>query len=285
MITAAQLKSLFPKIKNEDKWIIAMTELFPKFNITNSKRIAMFLAQCGHESGGFSVFSENLNYSANSLNIVFSKYFKNAGRDANLYAKKPEQIANIVYANRMGNDLPGDGFKYRGRGPIQITGRNNYKQLSIDTGLDCLNNPDILASDIDASLLSAIWFWNKNKLNNFADIDDVKGSTRIINGGFNGLEDRTNLWKSISSIIGNTYNQLPLTAVSDIEEKASAVVSSSIQRGSSGDIVKQIQTALKLKADGQFGINTENAVKKFQKEHSLLPDGVVGPKTLEKLLG
>ena len=144
MIRKDLFKKLYPKAKNVDLVFDALSEYLPKYNIDNNRRIAGFIAQCGHESGGFTVFSENLNYSESGLNVVFPKYFKNAGRNAKEYARNPEKIANVVYANRMGNNKPGDGWKYRGRGAIQITGKDNYTAFSKDTGIDAVNNPDVL---------------------------------------------------------------------------------------------------------------------------------------------
>lgn len=162
--------------------------LLSNYGITTTKRLAMFFAQLDHESNLIPV-SENLNYSAERLLQVFPKYFN---RDNVMeYARKPEKIANRVYANRMGNGTEGSGYgwKYRGRGFIQLTGRNNYLLLSKDTRIDYLNNPDWLLREPDA-MISALWFWQKNKLNSFADRGDVVGATRVINGGTNGLSDR-----------------------------------------------------------------------------------------------
>ena len=160
--------------------------------INTPLRLAHFFTQIEHESN-LKPISENLNYSAASLKRVFSKYFPTL-KIANDYAKNPVRIANRVYANRMGNgdEKSGDGWKYRGRGFIQITGKNNYKSLSEDKGIDYLNNPDKLLNEAD-SMLSACWFWNKNGLNAFADADNIEEATRRINGGYNGLEHRKKL--------------------------------------------------------------------------------------------
>ena len=194
-ITVEQFKELFPKNKNPEEWTEAINDILPDFEINTPKRVAAFLAQCGHESAGFSVLKENLNYSADGLNNIFPKYFKNAGRDANQYARQPEKIANVVYANRMGNgdEASGDGWRYRGRGPIQLTGKDNYRAFANDYFEDpqtLLDDPDLLIDHIPTSLLAAVWFWQKNKLNVQADAGDIKTMTKKINGGFIGLEDR-----------------------------------------------------------------------------------------------
>ena len=150
--------------------------------INTQKRLAMFFAQLDHESG-LKPISENLNYSEEGLLKTFPKYFTK--ETAKNYARKPEKIANRVYANRMGNgsESSGDGWKYRGRGFIQLTGKENY----INAGY--VNKPDLLLNEADAMIV-AVWFWTKNKLNSYADKGDVKGATRVINGGTNGLKDR-----------------------------------------------------------------------------------------------
>ena len=286
MLTAQQFKQLFPNAKEPEGWVNAMNEVFPKYEINTPKRIAAFLAQCGHESAGWTVFSENLYYSAKSLNAVFPKYFVKAGRDANLYAKQPEKIANVIYAGRMGNTADGDGYKFRGRGPIQLTGKENYTAFGKAMGVDVLTNPDVVSTDKKIALMSAIWFWNKSGLNALADKDDIKTMTKRINGGYIGLEDRIAHWKSALTMLGNAPTVAPVATVTKEEDEDTQVETPSIvRRGMKGDIVKEIQTALKLTADGIFGPGTEAAVKKFQADHSLTADGVVGPMTLEKLLG
>jgi len=194
MITAEQFKHLFPRAQDPDSWAESMANVFPTYEINTPHRIAAFLAQCGHESGGWTTFQENLNYSAQGLCTTFKKYFSSI-EVANAYARKPEKIANRVYGSRMGNgpEESGDGWKYRGRGPIQLTGKSNYTQFAkdmFDDWQNLLDNPDWVTEDKDFALMSAIWFWNKNKLNVQADAGDIKLMTKKINGGYIGLEDR-----------------------------------------------------------------------------------------------
>ena len=158
-------------------------------------RAAHFFAQTAHETGGFKAFSENLNYSADGLNKIFPKYFKNAGRDANAFARNPEKIANIVYASRMGNgDIEsGDGWKYRGRGALQLTGKSNYEAFAKYLGHnEVLENPDTVATKY--AFESAMFFFERNKLWAICDkgINDaaILELTKRINGGTHGLEDR-----------------------------------------------------------------------------------------------
>lgn len=162
--------------------------LLARNGITTKQRKAMFFAQLDHESG-LKPISENLNYSAEGLLRVFGKYFTPI--TAKQYARQPQKIANRVYANRMGNgsELSGEGWKYRGRGFIQLTGKNNYQELSKWSNVDYVNEPDKLLNEADA-MISALWFWTTNNLNSFADKGDVLGATKRINGGTNGLADR-----------------------------------------------------------------------------------------------
>ena len=181
-----------------DAVISMIPETAAKFNINTPLRLAHFLAQCGHESGGFKATSENLNYSAKGLNGIFKKYFPTL-ESALPYERKPEKIANKVYANRMANgtESSGDGYKFRGRGYIQLTGKDNYTQFGKAIGEDILSNPDVVSGKY--ALLSAAWFWSKNGLNNLADggsTDAVVTSiTKRVNGGTIGLADRIKHFK------------------------------------------------------------------------------------------
>ena len=193
--TEQKLAKILTRNKHVDEWYEAMTVQLPQFEVTTAKRVAAFVAQCAHESADFTVLSENLNYSADALNKLFGKYFAAAGRDAAPYHRKPQMIANVIYANRMGNGdtASGDGYKYRGRGPIQLTGKANYHAFATDFFEDpetVMDDPDLVTDDVPTSLYSALWFWNKNKLNKYADSSDIKGMTKVINGGYIGLEDR-----------------------------------------------------------------------------------------------
>lgn len=166
--------------------------LLDSYYVNTPLRIAHFMAQIEHESG-LKPISENLNYSAQGLGKIFKKYFPTIEL-CNKYAKRPQDIANVVYANRMGNGGTSsfDGWNYRGRGFIQLTGKNNYLLLSKDTKIDFVNNPDLLLEEANA-MIGALWFWNKNKLNELADKNDIIAITKRINGGLNGIEHRKEL--------------------------------------------------------------------------------------------
>lgn len=164
--------------------------LLGNYKINTPLRLAHFFAQLAHESN-LKPIEENLNYSEAGLLKTFPKYFNK--EQAKQYARKPQAIANRVYANRMGNgdEKSGDGWNYRGRGFIQLTGRNNYLLLSKDTRIDYISNPDLLLNEAD-SMIAALWYWSKNNLNTHADKDDILTITKRINGGTNGLTDRKN---------------------------------------------------------------------------------------------
>lgn len=198
-LSEEKFNSLYPRaIENT---YFYLRDLLLRNKIDTKDRIFMFIAQCGHESAGFSVTTENLNYSEKALLSVFGKYFGNPPKaNANQYARKPEKIANLVYANRMGNgpESSGDGWKYRGRGFIQLTGKNNYEIFQKDMNIEL---PDVnLVANVELAVLSAVWYWNKNNLNRFADVKDIKGCTRAINGGYNGLDDREKQYNRLYQI-------------------------------------------------------------------------------------
>ena len=192
-VTLELLQKICPNTKASvlSRYVDPLNKVGEAFDLfQNNKRMAAFLAQVAHESGEFNFIQENLNYSAQSLYITFKKYFQSV--DAALpYAHKPEKIANKVYANRMGNgdEASGDGYAYCGRGLIQITGRQNYTKFAIavdmtrDEVVNYMKTPE-------GALASAVWYWETNKLNAYADNDDFTGLTRRINGGIIGLEDR-----------------------------------------------------------------------------------------------
>lgn len=193
MITLSLLKTINPKTRTSilEKYVDPLNDVCDYYEITQTnERLAAFLAQISHESGGFNFVVENLNYGAKGLMTTFKKYFPTEEL-AKQYERKPEKIANRVYANRMSNgpEESGDGFKFRGRGLIQLTGRHNYTrfaealEISIDECVEYMETPEGACS-------SAGWFWDNNNLNKFCDNNDFVGLTKRINGGTIGLEDR-----------------------------------------------------------------------------------------------
>ena len=189
---------------NVDKWIIPLQNTFQRYDISTPQRVAMFIAQIAHESGNFQWLEENLNYSAKGLQIVFSRYFPTLEL-ANIYARQPEKIANRVYANRNGNsdELSGDGWKFRGRGCMGLTFKNNYMNFSAHYFNDYrLTNDPSPVSQPELAIASAGWFWWIHDLNNQADKGNIETCTKIINGGLNGYSDRVNKWKAIKNVLG-----------------------------------------------------------------------------------
>lgn len=193
MVTLEILQAICPKTKKT-----VLSGYVEPLNVTadyyemfvNKKRIAGFLAQIAHESGGFNFVIENLNYSADGLRKIFSKYFTTQEL-ASQYARQPDKIANRVYANRMknGDEVSGDGFKFRGRGLIQLTGRDNYTRFSEALGISIEETIQYLETP-NGAVVSAGWFWDNNNLNKYCDNDDFIGLTKRINGGTIGLADR-----------------------------------------------------------------------------------------------
>jgi putative chitinase len=188
--TEAKFKECLPSAPHADQWFLAIESILPDYEIDTPARVAAWLGQTAHESGNYRALRENLNYSAEGLTKIFKKYFPTL-EAAKPYARNPEKIANRVYANRMGNgdEASGDGWKYRGRGLIQLTGKNNYEAFaeSIEESVD-----DVVAflETYEGAVQSACWFWETNNLNRWADKGDILTLTKRINGGTIGLEDR-----------------------------------------------------------------------------------------------
>jgi putative chitinase len=202
-LTASQLKQMVPGITHADHWIEAFDQLLPDYEINTPKRVAAFIAQCAHESGGFRFLKENLNYKAESLMKTFPKYFSD--RDtANAYAKQPIKIANRVYANRMGNgdEASGDGYRYCGRGLIQLTGKTNYDWFAASLEISSTEASEYLET-FEGAAQSACWFWESNNLNVEADAGDIKKMTKKINGGYIGLDDRIKHYEHALHVLGS----------------------------------------------------------------------------------
>lgn len=200
-----QLKQLLPKNPYVNHWHDALSQLLPQYEINTAQRVCAFIAQCSHESGGFMVLKENLNYKATSLRKIFPKYFPDdtiAQRYASL-PNKQEAIANRVYANRMGNgpEESGDGYRYCGRGLIQLTGRQNYTWFAASLDMTPEEATEYLGT-FEGAAQSACWFWETNKLNQWADAGDIVTLTKRINGGTIGLEDRIKHYEHALHILG-----------------------------------------------------------------------------------
>lgn len=282
-MTEAQLKAMINNNPKSAEWFEALAEIMPKYEIDTPERIAGFIAQCAHESADFKRLEENLNYSEKALLSVFGRYFGKGGKKRNAaeYARNPEMIANYVYQDEfrtkkgaMGNVEEGDGWRFRGRGLKQLTGRNNYTAFGKTVGMSAEEAAEYVATPKGA-VESACWFWDTNKLNAIADTGDIVKMTKKINGGTIGLEDRKKRYEQAMAILGG---EVDLSAPSvDMSEVISV--------GSRGATVQAVQEFLGIGADGVFGPGTKRAVKAWQAANGLTADGVAGPATLKKMFG
>lgn len=189
-LSEEQLSQMIPGNQNVHEWWEALIAVLLEYDLTSPERAAAFISQCAHESNNFTAIKENLNYRAVTLRKVFPKYFPVDSLAAQ-YEHKPELIANRIYGNRMGNgnEESGDGFRYCGRGLIQLTGKHNYQNFADSIGMPIEDMPEYLAT-FEGAVKSAAWFWNTNNINNLADTGDVLAVTKKINGGVIGYDDR-----------------------------------------------------------------------------------------------
>lgn len=201
--TKEKLSQILTGNEQSDDWFFALDEVLPQYEIDTILRVTGFLAQTCHESRNYTALHENLNYKAETLLRVFPKYFNKT--TAQQYAHKREMIANRVYGNRMGNgpENSGDGYKYRGRGILQITGKNNYSECSqfIFNDETLIVNPDLIETDMNIAIKSACWYWSINNINQYCDEQDLEGMTKAINGGLNGIDDRIEKYNSTLEIL------------------------------------------------------------------------------------
>ena len=280
------LAAMIPGNKDVDAWHAALVDVLPKYGINTERRMAHFISQCAHESNNFRSLSENLNYSEKALKAVFGRYFGSAPKaDAAEYARNPEMIANRVYNDtfrkyKMGNVQEGDGWKFRGRGLKQLTGRDNYTRFGASINISA-EEAAIYVATPKGAVESACWFWDSNKLNNIADTDDVTKMTKKINGGNIGLADRQSRYKKAMEVFGNPVSITEDAGDDDFDVDDIGV----LRKGCKGEGVKMMQEALGVGADGAFGPGTERALQAWQVANGLVADGIAGPKTLEKLLG
>lgn len=199
---AEKLAQCLPRNKDPHGLFEALENVLPRYEINTVERVAAFLAQCGHESAEFTVLTENLNYSSDALKKIWPKHFSDV--DVAQYHRNPQAIANRAYRNRMGNgdEQSGDGWKFRGRGAIQLTGKSNYQAFADTIGYS-LDEAVAYTETLQGAIESAAWFWWRNNLNTFADAQDIVGMTKKINGGTIGLTDRQNHYNHISHILSS----------------------------------------------------------------------------------
>ena len=269
---------MIPTNKEVETWCEELNKALPVYDIDTPQRVASFISQCAHESRDFTALEENLNYSQSSLERVFGRYFGAGKRNAADYHRQPEKIANYVYMDEfrskrgaLGNVKEGDGWRFRGKGLKQLTGRNNVEGFAKEFNLSAEEASDWLETK-EGALASALWFWGKNGLNAIADTGNVKAATKRINGGDIGLADRERRYAiAMQALTGDIPARAP--------------VSKTLRVGSSGSDVKQMQAKLGIAADGVFGNGTARAVKAWQTANGLAADGVIGPKSLAIMFG
>jgi len=291
MITLPQFQQMIPTNHEAAEWYVIAVDIFQKYDITTTNRIAGFMAQCAHESGDFRVLEENLNYSAEALNKTFGRYFgPPPKRNAEEYARNPQKLANYVYMDefrsptgRLGNTQPGDGWRFRGGGIKQLTGRNNFTHFGQSIDMTAEHAADYVRTKKGA-FESACWFWQTNNLARFADRDDIDGMSRAVNGGTIGIEDRCNRYARAKTILGQQVASTPVKP--QITDAVTALQQpTTLRQGSRGDLVSQIQRALRIVADGVFGPGTDQAVRSWQRINRYTPNGVLDTKQINKLLG
>ena len=202
-LTLEQLKKVLPKNPYVEHWFRDLSQLLPDYEINTPQRIAAFLAQATHESGDFIWLSENLNYKPETLIKLFGSHFPGGLAEAQQYKGQPEKIANHIYGNRMGNgpDATGDGWKHCGRGLIQVTGKENYTWFAASLGITAEEASHYMQT-FEGAAQSACWFWETNKLNQYADSGDIVTMTKRINGGTIGLEDRIKHYEHALHVFG-----------------------------------------------------------------------------------
>lgn len=303
LLSEAQLAKMIPTNKEVGEWCKTLNEMLPKYGITSPRRIASFISQCAHESGDFRLLEENLNYKEETLLRVFPRYFGPGKQNAAEYAKNPEKIANYVYMDKnrsasgaLGNTQEGDGWRFRGRGLKQVTGRSNYTTFGKAIGKTAEEVAEYLETK-EGALVSALWYWQSRGLNEVADTGDVAKVTKIINGGDIGLPDRRKRYDEALAVLagqnpagndrgsgggeGDRQDRGQGGGGGERQGGGSQI----LRIGSRGAEVAALQKALGITADGNFGPGTEKALRAWQQSQGLTPDGVAGPKTLGKLLG
>jgi len=291
MLTLQQFSNMIPTNKNPKPWFDAAQELFAKYQINTPNRIAGFMAQCAHESNDFNTLEENLNYSADRLRQVFPRYFKSV--DPAPFARNPERLANYVYmdvnrtpAGALGNTQPGDGWRFRGRGIKQLTGRNNYAAFGRTVNMTAEEAAAYVATPKGA-IESACWFWNSKKLNAVADSDDIVRMTKIINGGDIGLADRSARYTRAKAVLSGTSPRpaqaIPAPVNNQITDSVTQANVNTLKRGSRGDLVSQVQRGLGIGADGVFGMQTEVAVRSWQRINKYTVNGILTQEQINKL--
>jgi putative chitinase len=295
VVTAENIRQIAPGASSSIvQGIIDNQHLLAKYGIDTPLRLAHFFGQCALETAGFTRLEENLYYTTTTrLRQVWPSRFKTTAAAAP-YVRNPEKLANLVYGGRLGNNLPGDGWRYRGSGMKQTTGKYNFSRVEAVTKLPVVANPDMLRKFPEA-LEAACIFWKENNLSRFADRDDVLGLTKAINGGTNGLSDRR-IYTDRAKRVKWGQGQVPPVGPVDPNTPDAMIIGPTLREGAGmppaepNTWVKKAQERLKTHGtyggaiDGRFGPGTDAAVLQFQEIHNLMRDGVIGPVTWKMLM-
>lgn len=263
------------------KGILEHQHLLPKYGIDTEKRVECFLAQCAHETQGFTRLEENLYYTtARRLMAVWPSRFKTVAY-AQQFTRNPQKLANRVYGGRMGNVGPDDGWKFRGSGLKMTTGKYNFSVVEKTTGLPVVKKPEMLRRFSEA-LEAACIYWESNNLNRFADRGDIRNLTKAIQGAYGGLKDRRIYTERARRVNWAADASNPVASSSQREKPE-------IRQGSAGETVRLAQQRLlahgyEILVDGDFGGGTDNIVREFQEDRGLMVDGVIGDDTWAALL-
>lgn len=293
------LEQLSAAVPGSAGWHKALVNILPKYKIDTAERIAAFLAQCAHESQNFTTLEENLNYSAAGLQKTWPKRF--SPQLAAQVAKQPTRIAEVAYGGRMGNNQPGDGYKFRGQGIIQLTGRENFTKFGMTLNKSAEQTVEYVKTK-EGAVAAAGWYWSVNNLNRWVDANDFDGLSDAINigrktaaiGDAHGYADRKRRYDSILTVLtGKTAAKAPILRVAEpvavVPEVVAAEVPNmpvlrTLKRGARGALVKKLQMALKTDSvDGVFGDETETALKAWQRANGGTVDGIATPAELVKL--
>ena len=280
--TANHLRQMIPTNREHDTWFDALSELLPKYQITTVHRVAGFVSQCAHESVDFTRLEENLNYSWQALRRTWPRHFT-TDNIARTYHRQPERIANRAYANRMSNgpESSGDGWKFRGRGIIQLTGTHNYRTFGRAVGM----TPDQVIDYVqtkNGAVEAACWYWNMRNINTPADRGDVNVMTRLINGGTHGLADRRRRYNLAIRVLQTAGAGTRPTTNTAPSNTTRLVVS---RRGANNETVRMAQQYLSISADGIFGPETERTIRIWQTHNKLPVTGELDARTLREMFG
>jgi putative chitinase len=285
-LTADQLAKIFPANKQIAEWHKALSAILPRYNINTPTRIAAFLAQTGHESLDFTVLEENLNYRAAQLVKTWPKRFTPA-LAAQVVGDK-RRIAEIAYGGRMGNNQPGDGYLFRGQGIIQLTGRDNFTRFGGTINRTAEQTLEYVQTK-QGAVEAAAWFWITNNLNRWVDANDFDGLADAINigkktakiGDAHGYADRKVRFERALAVLDGKTKEVVAPRVPTLPTPARP-----LRRGAKGDLVKQVQIALGIEADGEYGSDTEQAVKDWQVANGEMRiTGALSRDQVVKLLG